>query len=203
MKRSLLLLLLVVCIFEANNTFAQLSKQEKKEWKKRMKSTDPAEFKNMVEENSSLKGQVSSLNSQISSFQTRISDKDAKISELQDEVTKLEKQLAEAEAAKAVEPEPMDVSPKNQVEKGVVFKVQIGAYKGMDMTKYLDKGEGFSGEVAGDGTQKYTLGSFTDYWEADKFKKYLREMGVKDAWIVPYKDGVRVPMKDVLEGVVN
>jgi hypothetical protein len=27
-------------------------------------------------------------------------------------------------------------------------------------------------------------------------------MGVKDAWIVPYKDGKRVPIKDVLEGVI-
>jgi len=30
----------------------------------------------------------------------------------------------------------------------------------------------------------------------------MREMGVKDAWIVPFKDGVRVEIKDVLEGVV-
>ncbi len=28
-------------------------------------------------------------------------------------------------------------------------------------------------------------------------------MGVKDAWIVPYRDGQRVEIKDVLEGVVN
>ncbi|MGI9543756.1 MAG: Ezrin/radixin/moesin family protein, partial [Cyclobacteriaceae bacterium] len=62
--------------------------------------------------------------------------------------------------------------------------------------------DNFGGEVDSDGTQRYTLGNFKDYWQADKFKKYLREMGVKDAWIVPYKDGRRVPMKDVLEGVI-
>jgi hypothetical protein len=28
-------------------------------------------------------------------------------------------------------------------------------------------------------------------------------MGVKDAWIVPYRDGTRVEIKDVLEGVVG
>ena len=28
-------------------------------------------------------------------------------------------------------------------------------------------------------------------------------MGVKDAWIVPYKDGIRVSIKDVLEGVMS
>jgi hypothetical protein len=27
-------------------------------------------------------------------------------------------------------------------------------------------------------------------------------MGVKDAWIVPFKDGQRVEIKDVLEGVI-
>ena len=48
-----------------------------------------------------------------------------------------------------------------------------------------------------------TIGIFRDYWEADTFKKYLREMGVKDAWIVPFKDNVRVEIKDVLEGVVG
>ena len=36
----------------------------------------------------------------------------------------------------------------------------------------------------------------------DKIKKYMRDMGVKDAWIVPFKDGQRVDIKDVLEGVV-
>jgi hypothetical protein len=31
----------------------------------------------------------------------------------------------------------------------------------------------------------------------------MREMGVRDAWIVPYQDGQRVEIKDVLEGVVG
>jgi hypothetical protein len=42
---------------------------------------------------------------------------------------------------------------------------------------------------------------FTDYWEADTFKKYMREMGVSDAWIISYRDGVRVPIKEVLETI--
>jgi hypothetical protein len=31
----------------------------------------------------------------------------------------------------------------------------------------------------------------------------MRDMCVKDAWIVPYKDGQRVDIKDVLEGVIS
>ena len=48
---------------------------------------------------------------------------------------------------------------------------------------------------------RYTLGIFRDYPEADNFKKYMREMGVSDAWIVSYNDGVRVPLKEVLDNV--
>ena len=86
---------------------------------------------------------------------------------------------------------------------GVVFKVQIGAFRNKDLSKYFENNENFGGETEADGVQKITLGNFRDYWEADTFKKYLREMGVNDAWIVPYKDGTRVAMKDVLEGVVQ
>jgi hypothetical protein len=86
---------------------------------------------------------------------------------------------------------------------GLVFKVQIGAFRNKDLSKYLENNPNFSGDVDADGTRKYTLGYFGDYWEADNFKKYLREMGVKDAWLVAYKNGQRVEMKDVLEGVIS
>ena len=56
----------------------------------------------------------------------------------------------------------------------------------------------FHAEEDEDGVKKYTIAAFRDYWEADLFKKYLREMGVNDAWIVSYKDGVRVQIESVL-----
>jgi hypothetical protein len=56
----------------------------------------------------------------------------------------------------------------------------------------------FHAEEDQDGVKKYTIAAFRDYWEADLFKKYLREMGVNDAWIVSYKDGVRVQIESVL-----
>ncbi|MDN5201661.1 Ezrin/radixin/moesin family protein [Fulvivirgaceae bacterium BMA10] len=197
MKNTTIILCMLFCFsmgFEAN---AQLSKKEAKEWKKRKKSLSIEEFKKIVEENSSVKGQISSLNGQVSSLQSRVADKDS-------EINRLKNELSSARAAvneKKPEPsEPTDNSTR--VARGVVFKVQIGAFRNKDLSKYFNNDGDFSGEDA-DGVQKYTLGSFRDYWEADTFKKYLREMGVKDAWIVPYKDGVRVPIKDVLEGIVN
>jgi len=80
--------------------------------------------------------------------------------------------------------------------------VQIGAFKNKDLAKYFENNKNFSGDVDADGVKKYTLGYFNDYWEADNFKKYIREMGVKDAWIVAYKNGQRVNLRDVLEGLL-
>jgi TolA-binding protein len=189
-------LLMLVC---TGLMFAQLSKAELKEWKKTKKAMDLEEFKNMVEENSSLKEQLNQMQGDYSSLESEVEQRRVEVTSLQTKVQNLEQDLAEART--------IDISgdaPENntKVAKGVIFKVQIGAFRNKDLSKYFNSSENFGGEVDPDGTQRYTLGNFTDYWQADKFKKYLREMGVKDAWIVPYKDGRRVPMKDVLEGVI-
>ncbi|MGB3617563.1 MAG: hypothetical protein WBA12_05545, partial [Catalinimonas sp.] len=85
---------------------------------------------------------------------------------------------------------------------GLMFKVQIGAFRNQDLSAYTTH-PNFGGEQAEDGTRRYTLGAFNDYWRADTFKKYLRKMGVKDAWVVAYRDGQRIAMRDALEGVNN
>lgn len=195
MKNLVLIICLVFCTSSAQQAHAQLSKKEKKEWKKRQKSLPLEEFKRIVEESSSMKGKVSSLEGQVSSLQSRVADKDAEINRLKSDLA-----AAREEASSALNT--IETVNETRTAQGVVFKVQIGAYKNMDLKKYESAGGDFAAEDI-DGIQKFTLGSFGDYWEADTFKKYLREMGVKDAWIVPYKDGVRVPIKDVLEGIVN
>jgi len=198
---------LVVClalIFSGTQVFAQLSKKEKKEWKKKAKeyAKNPANLKQMVEEKQVADNTVTSLKGDVSKLQSSISDKDAKIADLEDQISKMRSELtstkAELEQLKTAPPvNPMDYS------KGIIFKVQIGAFKNKDLSKYFENNPNFSGEVKEGEPQKVTNGIFRDYWEADTFKKYLREMGVKDAWIVPFKDSQRVEIKDVLEGVVG
>src|SRR5579872_5768787 len=199
----------VIClalIFSGMQVFAQLSKAEKKEWKKKAKeySKNPSELKTLIEakqaadnDNTSLKGQVGTLNNEVS-------DKNAKIADLEDQLSKMRGDLTstKAELAQLKESPPAPVINPMDFSKGVVFKVQIGAFKNKDLSKYFDNNPNFGGEATDKGEQRFTIGVFRDYWEADKFKKYLREMGVKDAWIVPFKDGARVEIKDVLEGVV-
>lgn len=210
MKNLIFILTIIFCVSAVNVSTAQLTKKEKKEWKKKLKKTSPEQFKRMFDTNEALKAEVSSAQGQLSGLQGSIGEKDAKIADLTEQNRKMEAQVnaakkaiakAKQDASAAMEAQPVTAAVFD--ESGVVFKVQIGAFRNKDLSKYFDNNENFGGENQDDGVQKITLGNFRDYWEADTFKKYLREMGVNDAWIVPYKDGTRVAMKDVLEGVVQ
>ncbi len=207
MKNLVLILVIFFCVSAVDVATAQLTKKEKKEWKKKLKKTSPEQFKRMYDENASLKSEVSSIQGQLSSLQAGMGEKDAKIAELTEQNRKMEAQVNAAKKAIAKAKQEAVAQPSTTMvavnEDGILFKVQIGAFRNKDLSKYFDNNENFGGETEADGVQKITLGKFRDYWEADTFKKYLREMGVNDAWIVPYKDGTRVAMKDVLEGVIQ
>ena len=183
-----------------------MTKAEKKEWKKKAKqyAKDPATLKQLTEEKQVADNNVSDLTNQTKALNSQISDKNAKIADLEDQLNRMRGDLNSARAELSQLKSKPVVNPMD-FSKGVVFKVQVGAFKNKDLSKYFENNPNFGGEAADkdkNEPQKITIGIFRDYWEADTFKKYMREMGVKDAWIVPYKDAQRVELKDVLEGVV-
>jgi len=205
MKNLFSLVAVVLVVIISSPTFAQLSKEEKKEWKKRAKEmkSNPEMLKNLVEAEEALQAEVNSLQNEQDALEAQLNAKDGEISDLESNLTELRAELSEARSKiNEMQADVPQVDSSENAIPGVVFKVQIGAFRNKDLSKYFDNHPNFAGEIS-DGTQKITLGQFSDYWEADTFKKYLREMGVKDAWIVPYRDGERVPIKDVLEGVVS
>lgn len=204
MNNRLILFFCLALTFSTSQLFAQLSKKEKKEWKKKAKefSKNPANLKQLTEDKEAAEGQLSSLNDKVSQMQSNMSNKDAKIAELEDQLSQTRAQLTTSRAELAQLKETPVVNEMD-FSQGVVFKVQIGAFKNKDLQKYFDNNPNLGGEVKEGEPQKITLGIFRDYWQADEFKKYMREMGVKDAWIVPFRDGERVEIKDVLEGVVS
>lgn len=201
MKTKVIILCLAM-IFSGMQVFAQLSKQEKKEWKKKAKeySKNPQQLKTFTEEKQTADTDNAAMKNQVSALNKQVSDKNARIAELEDQLSRSRSETASAKSELA---QYKETSSKSSMDfsRGVVFKVQIGAFKNKDLSKYFENNPNFGGEATEKGEQRFTIGIFRDYWEADKFKKYMREMGVKDAWIVPYKDGQRVEIKDVLEGV--
>jgi hypothetical protein len=202
MKKSIIAFFCLALILTATQSFAQLSKKEKKEWKKKAKeyAKNPANLKQLTDDKQAADNTVTTLNQKVSQLQSSMSEKDSKIASLEDQLTELRGQLTSANAELTA----LKENPSNSMDfsKGVVFKVQIGAFKNKNLAKYFENNPNFGGEAKDNEPQKLTIGVFRDYWEADTFKKYMREMGVKDAWIVPYQDGQRVEIKDVLEGVV-
>jgi hypothetical protein len=198
--------LFLIMLLSLNYSFAQkMTKEEKaeaKEWAKKMKNLKPLDYKHLIEEKEQLSQQATEASQNLNQCTSSQAAKDEEIIKLR----------AELDSVKTVAPVAAAVSSTSKGGKkgassspstakaGVVYKVQIGAFRNKDLTKYFNNNKNFSGDVDPDGAKKYTLGEFVEYWEADNFKKYLREMGVKDAWIVAYKDGNRVPIKDALEG---
>lgn len=189
----------------------KLSKKErkrlKKEQKKRLKALkkmNPADFQAQQDEQKELMAKASELESELTSAKSELAQKDGQVKQLEEKVRTLEKDLTAAKAMPKEETQnvPMASNEDGQYDQGLVFRVQIGAYQNRSLAEY-DTSVNFTEDNGPDNMQMYTLGNFRDYWEADKFKKYLRGMGVKDAWIVPYEDGQRRPIKEVLEQLRN
>ena len=81
------------------------------------------------------------------------------------------------------------------IQPGLVYRVQIGAYVFYEMDNPPVNAGDFVAERA-DGFNKYVIGSYRTYEEAGEFKDEIRKMGIKDAWVVPYIDGVRVTIEE-------
>lgn len=82
---------------------------------------------------------------------------------------------------------------------GIWFRVQIGAYKNRQIDKNLETTDELSLEKPND-IQKVSLGRFRQYEDAKRLKTQLKGMGLKDAWIVSYKDGKRISIEEALKG---
>ncbi|GIV24286.1 MAG: hypothetical protein KatS3mg025_1945 [Bacteroidia bacterium] len=175
-------------------------KQLKKEWKKKAKSY----VKNPL-----------ALKAREESFQKQVQDRDRQIEELQrrnrelaEQVAQLEDQLrARQYSFDSLQSEVLRLKAAYEAEKkqarldvmpGLVFKVQIGAFRLFDMRKYAQDNPFFEAEALGD-INRYTVGRFRSLELAEAFQKDIKRLGIRDAWIVPFKDGVRITMKEAKE----
>lgn len=104
----------------------------------------------------------------------------------QETIRKLEEELKIASERKAVPHE------------GAFFSIQIGAFNQGALHEIFGKSAvEMKVETDASGIKKYMIGGYQTYEEAATARKKIRQMGAKDAWIVAYKNGGRVPMTDV------
>ena len=162
------------------------AKAEEKQWKAKLKKLTPKQYKNLVEDYYALKDEVSEIESESSNCDEKIAKKEELLSKYKAEVARL-KQATKVSSA----------SGNSESNRGVLFRIQIGSYEQVDLSAYAGQ-ENFGVEKSGS-SQKFTIGRFRNFRKADNLKKYLQKMGVKDAWVVAYKNGQRVNIKEVLK----
>lgn len=152
-------------------------KKKKKKKKEKVKKLSKDDLNAMVSE---LNSKIKNLEAENERLKTAVSQKDEEISQLEEDLT-----------AEKNKPAPVVVDPVNTVPDGIAFKVQIGAYQKFNINQYFTETKKISYENV-DGTNKYVIGYFTSFEAAKGFETDMKKMGIKDSWLVPYKDGVRI-----------
>ncbi len=203
MFRFIFTTLFFALLLSSNSVFAQkMSKEQKKIWEKRQKSMPVEEFKQKMETQETATDEAYKLERQVLSMTKALAERERQIDSLEEALAnKKETKSAKKQNVTNTENEDSASSSSDATQddysKGTVYRVQVGAFRNKDLMKFVGHRR-FHAEADEDGVKKYTIAVFRDYWEADLFKKYMREMGVNDAWIVSYKDGVRVQIESVL-----
>ncbi|MEX2592552.1 MAG: Ezrin/radixin/moesin family protein [Anditalea sp.] len=175
---------------------AQLSRAEKKIWKKELRKLNPERLKLLMEEKENLNSSIKSLVEESTQLQTQIQKQGQQITSLKTELSEVSEKLKTHKIQLGLLNEEGE-----KWDNGVVFKVQIGAFEDFDFSQMVGSSHNMDVD-ASKGLKQYVVGNFRDYEEADIFKKHMRKVGVSNAWIVPYKNGRRVPLKDVLDVVI-
>jgi len=83
--------------------------------------------------------------------------------------------------------------------KGVYYKVQVGAFRNKIPQNLFDGFAPLHGESVSNGVVRYTAGFYMTLERAKSAKNQIRDLGYKDAFVVAYKDGVRIPIYDAIK----
>ncbi len=194
MKALRILCILLVLSIVPGVIFAQAN-AEKKKLKRELRTyrkMKPMEIRNMkmnyeskLKDKKQLDLRIKNLQRTADSLQNLVTSNNARL-------IQLEAQLLAAQSAAA--------NAKPNSAKGYYYRVQLGAYKQYNIKSKAAADESFSAESENQ-MNKLTLGLFYTLAEADQFKEDVRRMGIKDAYVVPFKDGKRITHKEAAEGL--
>lgn len=185
---------------------AQVSKADKKFWKQKAKMY----VKNPI----SLKAEFENYQEQIKDLKRRNKElmNEASQSQNSDLVDSLRWALIQSEGElEALRTQNEKLKKYSQTQKtvndmgirtGLVYRIQIGAYVFYEIENKNITSDDFIAERA-DGFNKYVIGGFRDYDEATGFRDEIRKMGLEDAWVVPYLDGVRITIEEANQHLQN
>lgn len=177
-----------------------LTKEELKYWKNKVKEykRDPAALKALSEEAEMATKQKREMELKLTQMEADRISRENQANQLQQEVSSLNTRLIAAQnAIGQLNREKASMASKGGEDMaGLVFRVQIGAYGKTNVPGNLDQeNDNMDLETEG-GLQKILIGRFRNYEDADALKTHMQKIGVKDAWVVPYRDGVRITLAE-------
>ncbi|MDP1800288.1 MAG: hypothetical protein Q8L81_02970 [Bacteroidota bacterium] len=104
-------------------------------------------------------------------------------------------EVVSGNAYNAAKPIPVD----SKMPDGLVFRVQIGAFKNQLANDAFKGLSPLNGETVGNGYIRYTAGNFVKFENASAVKNDLRNLGYNDAFVVAYFNGKRVTIAEAIE----
>lgn len=204
--RFLLLIGALLFVVQPSSLLAQdgeLSKEEKKKWKDAAREyrRDLAALKALVEEHDYYESENRQLQQQVNDLNSQLSNRERTIDDLQEQIAGLNQRLmvAEANNNQPVQVTPQPQPPVSNLPGGIVYRIQIGAYENNRLDSNLGTSDDFRLEDFGN-IQRVVIGQLRDYNNALALRDRLRQMGVTDAFVVAYRDGIRVNVEDVIGG---
>jgi hypothetical protein len=82
---------------------------------------------------------------------------------------------------------------------GVVYKVQVGAFRSAIPLDAFNDMTPVTGERAANGLVRYTAGMFTTAESASEASAKVRARGYRDAFVAAYMDGKRIPLREAMQ----
>jgi hypothetical protein len=190
MKKIALALLTLLFVISFTAAEAQsLSKKEKKALKKEIKTykKDPEKWVSMQ---NSHKKEIKALSDEVTDLKAKLATDNAEKQVLADKLVALEAQYASLKKS----------MPTTTLPAGTVYQVQMGYYQYLDLVSFNDKLKTIKAEEI-DGAKRYVIGHFENVMDALQFRNDIKALGVNDAFVSQYTNGVRNMDYDALEAI--
>jgi len=180
-----LIILLLAFVSGFNLSAQSLTKEQKKQLNNELKAYKK-DLVTFYQEKEANKETFAANDSTIRRLKDEVAVAAGSRSDLEQRVETANKLLAACENKPVLQVEDATTIPM-----GTVYKVQIGFYKKYDITANFDKPK-FVGYEDVEGLKRYIISYFSTEEDAEKLKKDIRGLGIKDAFVAKYVDQQRV-----------
>jgi hypothetical protein len=162
---------------------------------------NPAALRDLVEDCERTQAELAQARQQLDDARDQSTEMEGQITTAQasaeqayQELQRLRDELADARQAAARSDEVITDQPRVE---GVIFQVQLGAYAENRVDPDLATGDALD-LTDQEGMQKVVVSQFRTYSNAAALRDRLKQMGVRDAFVVARNNGERIPVPEAL-----